>query len=100
MSAGLGRSKTTASVQEIGAKCHTAALHYRPGVFKEGAGQTPFRTDSVTQGERERIKPVFVVFSQWTDWEGEGKSSRGHNHRQGTAGVPPPAREGGEDRVG
>lgn len=48
-------------------KCHTAALHYRIGVFEEGAGQTPFRTDSVTQpvqGERERIKPVFVVFSQ------------------------------------
>lgn len=48
-------------------KCHTAALHYRIRVFEEGAGQTPFRTDSVTQpvqGERERIKPVFVVFSQ------------------------------------
>lgn len=30
--------------------------------------------------ERERIKPVLVVFSQWTDCEGEGKRSGGHNH--------------------
>lgn len=45
--------------------------------------------------ERERIKPVLVVFSRWTDCEGEGKSSGRHNY-----GRCPTSGKGGEVRVG
>lgn len=79
---------------------HSSSSLQARGFQRGGRSDTLQNGFGYTGGERERIKPVFVVFSQWTDWEGEGKCSRGQNHRQGAVGVPPPAREGGQDRIG
>lgn len=65
LSAGLGCSRLARS--RSGAKRHTAALHYRPEVFEEEAGQDTLQdglgyTAGPGGGQRERITLVLVSF--------------------------------------
>lgn len=93
---GLVAHKQQRACRRSGAKRLTAALHYRTKVFKVGAGQTPFRTDWVTQpvqgGERERKErenqTSFCSFQLVDRLQSEGKSSGGHNHGECPTSAP------------
>lgn len=68
---GLVAHKQQRACRRSGAKRHTAALHYRPDVFGEGPGQTPFRTDWVTQplqGAKERERKAEHKTSSCSFW--------------------------------